>query len=530
MSDRPAPPPAAAPLLVLCGVGPGTGNLARVRGWSFPARGRLTLRDPVDGTTGQRGIRGLPWGVGDPAAAFLDSPQWAIVRLDEEDMPGVTSGSVYELMGGTVIYRGDPRGALETLIDHGADRAAMSVQLAMQDANGIADVGPFGVAVTGDCGLARGGRGSHLLVPGGYGGIAVGGPFGRVMVDGSNGVAIVGTEGHAVASGLAVGRESGGWLLAREPGVAVALGGANALEVEQGGIAVGLARVGRIALGRHAIAVVRDATGSRPRVTLGEGALVIVRHFEAGSETPCFTVAQAGAGGLQPDVLYIWADGTFHPKSEYTAPAREASAEPVGPDGAPPSADPPAPGDILVSAATDIVIAKGDGWAISESGAPAVAGAGGLARSWEAAQAGDGGIAITDGGKARAGDRGIAVCDEKRYGTADAGDGGVAVGLGSRYGMVTAGADGAAIYGGSFGIVSAGDGGVAIGGFESKVRVGARGVAIASCRCPLGGPGSLLVCRGRDGDFRSTVVAEDGEIEPEFLLWAMQFERRPDAT
>jgi len=115
------------PILALCGAG--SGNLRRlVSGWTFPARGRLALRESVDERGGQRGIRGLPWGVGDPAAAFLDSSQWAIVRLDEEDMPGVASGSVLEFMGGTVIYRGDPRGALETLIDHGADRAAMSVR------------------------------------------------------------------------------------------------------------------------------------------------------------------------------------------------------------------------------------------------------------------------------------------------------------------------------------------------------------------------------------------------------------------
>lgn len=526
MSGRPA----GAPILALCGVGPGTGNARRVSGWSFPARGRITLRARNGEADGRPGFRGLPWGVGDPAAAFLDSPHWAIVRVDAEDMPDELSGPVLGFAAGTVIYRGDPRGALETLIQHGADRAAMSVQLAMQDANGIADVGPFGVAVTGDSGLARGGPRSHLLVPGGYGGIAVAGRGGRARVDGSNGIAIIGAAGHAVASGLAVGREPGGWLSARDPGVAVALATASALEVEQGGIAVGLDRVARIALGRDAIAVVRDASGSRLRVTLGQGALIVVRYLEPGGDVPRFTVARAGPAGLEPDVPYIWAEGTFHLKSDYAPPEGELSAVSEERGGASaPAAGSPAPGGIVVSAAPDIVIATGDGWAISEAGAPAVAGAGGLARSSEAAQAGDGGIALTDAGQARAGVRGIAICDDKRYGTADAGDGGLAIGLGSRFGMVTAGTNAAAIYGGAFGIVTAGDGGVAIGGFESTVRVGANGVAIASCKCPLGAPGSLLLCRGPDGDFRSTVVAADGEIAPEFLEWAMQFGRRPDA-
>lgn len=523
MSDRPF----GTPILALCGCGPGSENWRRISSWwGFPARGRLALRARDDETTARRGVRGLPWGIGDPAAACLDSPHWAIVRVDEEDAVAVVPGAV-EFFGGTVIYRGDPRGALETLIQHGADRAAMSVQLVMQDATGIADVGAFGVAVTGDSGLARGGPCSHLLVPGGYGGIAVVGRGGRATVGGSNGIAIVGSEGHAIAPGLAVARAAGGWLVAREPGVAVALAAAHALEVESVGIAVGLDRVGWIAIGPHAVAVVRNATGSRVRATLGEGALIVVRYFDAEGETPRFSVARAGGGGLQPDVPYIWANGTFHLKSEYVAPEGEASSVANKEEGASaPDATTP-PGNILLSDTGDMVIAKDDGWAISEGGGVAVAGAGGLARSSEAAQAGDGGIAITDGGKARAGDRGVAICDDKRYGTAEAGDGGVAVGLGSRYGMISAGDAGAAIYGGSFGIVTAGDDGVAIGGFESKVRVGTNGIAVASSKCPLGGPGSLLVCRGRDGDFRSTVVAEDGEIEPEFLLWAMQFEREP---
>jgi hypothetical protein len=527
MSDRPI----GTPILALCGCGPGSENRRRVSGWSFPARGRLTLRASDDETGGRRGVRGLSWGVGDPAAADLDSPHWAIVRLDEEDTPIEAPGTV-ELFGGTVIYRGDPRGALETLIQHGADRAAMAVQLVMQDENGIADVGAFGVAVTGDCGLARGGPGSHLLVPGGYNGIAVAGRGGRATVGGSNGIAVVDAEGHAMASGLAVGRGAGGTLVAREPGVAVALAAAQMLEVEAGGIAVGLDRVQRITIGSQAVAVVRHATGSRVRVTLGEGALIVVRYFEPGHATPRFSIAQAGAGGLQPDVPYIWVDGTFHLKSEYVAPDGEtstwASSAPEKEESpAPPNAPAP-PGDILWSDTGDMMIVLDDGWAISEGGGVAVAGTGGLARSAAAAQAGDGGIAITDGGKAAAGARGVAVCDDKRYGTAEAGEGGVAVGLGSRYGMISAGAGGAALYGGAFGIVTAGDDGVAIGGFESNVRVGADGVAIASGKCPLGGPGSLLVCRDRDGNFRSTVVAEDGEIEPEFLLWAMQFERRPE--
>ena len=534
MSERSLPgtmPVMATPILVLCGVGSDSGNRERVSGWGFPARGRLALRDRADESTGQRGIRGLPWGVGDPAAAFLDSPQWAIVRLDAEDMPGVTSGSALEFSAGTVIYRGDPRGALETLIQHGADRAAMSVQLVMQDASGIADVGACGVAVTGDSGVARGGPGSHLLVPGGYGGIAVAGRRGRATVGGDNGIAIVGAEGHAIASGLAVGRQAGGWLVAGESGVAVALAAANELAVGQGGIAVGLDRVGRIALGRHAVAVVRDATGSRIRVRLGEGALIVVRYFEAAGAAPRFAVARAGPGGLQPDVPYIWADGTFHLESAYMAPEGEGSSVPeASASDALPDPEASPPGDIFVSDAADIVIAMDEGWAISDAGALAMAGAGGLSRSWEEAQAGDSGIAITGGGKARVGTGGIAVCDDKRYGTADAGDGGVAVGLGSRFGMITAGAAAAALYGGSFGIVMAGHGSVVIGGFESKVEVGANGIAIASCKCPLGGPGSLLVCRDRDGDFRSTVVSGDGEIAPEFLLWAMQFERQPDAS
>src|SRR5262245_31609499 len=151
------------PILALCGTGATSGNRNLVR-WQFPARGRLAAEPWGDAPVDVAGFRGLPWGVGDPAAAFLNSDQWAVVRVDDEAgpvavpaAPGATPAvAAVEFQTGTVIYRGDPRGAIETLIHHGADRDAMSVALVLPDAHGFADVGAYGVAVAGDSGLTRG--------------------------------------------------------------------------------------------------------------------------------------------------------------------------------------------------------------------------------------------------------------------------------------------------------------------------------------------------------------------------------------
>jgi len=167
----------------------------------------------------------------------------------------------------------------------------------MQNASGIADVGPFGVAVTGDSGLVRGGPGSHLLVPGGLGGIAVAGRHGHATVGGNNGIVIVGAEGHATASGLAVAREAGAWLLARELGVAVALAAARGVEVERAGIAVGLDRVGRIEAGEDGIAI---ATCKCPRG--GPGSLLVCR----GPDGDFRSAIVAPDGEIAPEIL-LWA-------------------------------------------------------------------------------------------------------------------------------------------------------------------------------------------------------------------------------
>lgn len=544
--------PTGTSILALCGTDPGSGNGRLAKGWGFPERGPVTVRKPHhDETPGQQRFRGLPWGVGDPAVAFLDSSQWAVVRIDDANgpvparaAPGATSAiGAVEFDSGTVLYRGDRRGAIETLIQHGADRAAMSVGLVLPDDRGIADVGPFGVAVAGNSGVARGGPNSHVLVQGGYGGLAVAGRGGRATVGGSNGIAAVGAGGHATASGLAIARDAGGWLSAGESGVAVAVTSVYQLEVGAGGIAVGLDRVQRVSLGPHAIAVVRDATDSRIRVTLGEGALIAIRYFDPSAETPRFAVAYAGPGGLEPEIPYIWVDGAFHERSEYLARDGETSSVDVKPQtavlsgagsdenertAAPPAAS-AGSSAILCPGTEDMVCAPDDGWAIAGAGGTAVAGFGGLAKAGENAEADDDGIAITGGGRARVGHRGVAICDAKRYGTAQAGDGGIAVGLGTRFGMISAGAAGAAIYGGGFGVVAAGDGAIAIGGAASSVTTGRNGIAISSGKCPSGKSGSLLVCRGPEGDFRWAVVDQDGDIPAEFRQWAAQFDRPPES-
>jgi hypothetical protein len=275
--------------------------------------------------------------------------------------------------------------------------------------------------------------------------------------------------------------------------------------------------VERISIGPHAIAVVRDATGSRIRVTLGQAALIAIRYLDSSAETPRFSVAHAGPGGLEPDIPYIWVSGAFHKRSEYVAPEGGASPDRAkqetatssraGSDGNLERAAP-----LAAKAGSSDILCPRRGIVLPSDDGTAVVGPGGLARAGEKAQAGDGGIAITGGGTARARHRGVAICDAKRYGTAEVGDGGIAVGLGTRFGTITAGPAGAAIYGGAFAIVTAGDDGIAIGGSESFVSTGRNGIAISTGKCPLGKSGSLLVWRRPEGDFRSAIIDQDGEI------------------
>jgi hypothetical protein len=134
------------------------------------------------------------------------------------------------------------------------------------------------------------------------------------------------------------------------------------------------------------------------------------------------------------------------------------------------------------------------------------------------AYVGHSGIAVTHSGLARAGLKGIAICDHDKFGSAEVEEGGVAIGIGEGSFDATAGHAGAAINAGR-GSVVAGNDGVAIGSYLVGVSVGANGIAVAKEDCPEGGPGALLVCRWRDGQFRTAIVGPDGAVPEDFRAW-----------
>ncbi len=309
------------PVFALCGV---TRNRSQSRSRSLPSYGPIAARDWNPDPQAPGGFRGLPWGVGDPAAAFLSDFEWAVIRVDDPDGPiaipavvGTKSVAAVKFQSGTVVYLGDRRGAIETLVQCGANLQTMSVKLALPGINGIADAGPYGVAVGGASGMARGADRSHVFVDDGFGGVAVAGKYGLARARCMHGIAVVREygEAHAGEGGLAASCHAGANLLADRAGVAVAVQNARQLEVGAGGAAVALKGAGRIEGGPNSVVVVREAVPDRTQVRLGDGAIAVFR-FPDSDGGARFAVAHAGPGGIEPDVLHVWTEGEFR-KIEY---------------------------------------------------------------------------------------------------------------------------------------------------------------------------------------------------------------------
>ena len=305
------------PAFVLCGANR-TGRQCS-RHHSLPTYGPIVVKEWNPDPQAPGGFRGLPWGVGDPVAAFLDDPEWAVIRIDDPDgpipIPSVegsgTSIAAVKFQTGTVFYWGDRRGAVETLIQHGAEPQRMSVRLALPGENGVADVGAYGVAVAGTSGMARGGERSHVFVDSGYGGIAVSGHHGRAQALCFHGIAIVGEYGEANAGeeGLAASCDFGVRLSAGRGGVAIAIQSAGRIKVGVSGAAVALRGVERFEGASNSITVVRNAVPGRTRFRLAAGAMAVFCFSEQRGAR--FAVAHAGRGGIDPDTIHVWAEGEF---------------------------------------------------------------------------------------------------------------------------------------------------------------------------------------------------------------------------
>jgi hypothetical protein len=297
----------------------------------LPWRGRAVAEDWNPDPAAEGGIRGLAWGKGDPAAAFLDHGNWAVVRVDDPAEPVQIPGAV-KFREGTVVYNGSRRGALETLILCGADPAAMTVRLVTPGLNGIAEAAHGGVAVSGYAGLARAGDGGEAFA--GRQGLAVAGSNGTASVGDEFGIAFSGSRGTAVVGyeGIAVVRS--GEATAGELGVAVALGRGGTVMAGEGGHAVALGSVPSIRIGVRGIAVGLDVVEGRACIQAASNALVVLRIRDG--EAYRFVVAVAGEEGFSADTpLSRWGGEWCHPhdvpKAAASAPA-PARQEPAAED------------------------------------------------------------------------------------------------------------------------------------------------------------------------------------------------------
>jgi hypothetical protein len=319
--------PVKLPVYALCGSGYWTNS-------RLPFRGRAVAKDWDPDPAAEGGLRGLAWGKGDPAAAFLDHGNWAVVRIEDPAEPVQIPGAV-KFREGTVLYNGNRRGALEALLLCGADPAAMTIRLVTPGLNGIAEAGPGGVAISGYAGLARAGDGGEAFA--GREGLAVAGSNGTASVDDEFGIAFSGPRGTAVVGyqGIAVVREHGGEATAGELGVAVALGRASAVAAGEDGQAVALGSSRSIRIGARGIAVGLDFVEGRNCIQAASNALVVLRIRDG--ETYRFVVAVAGEEGFSADRPLCcwdgeWIDPSDVPASAASAPA-PATKEPAAEDG-----------------------------------------------------------------------------------------------------------------------------------------------------------------------------------------------------
>lgn len=271
------------PYFVLCGPDQGDGAV-------LPAFGRFARIESIGNERGSYGLgwhipatkfRGLlfpPIGSKCNALSHLDSPVWAVVRLDRGDAcawgteDGILHAAVW-FSTGFVLFRGSRQTALSILNACESGKPLNTPLSALQDSSGVAYADDYGIATAGDEGFARAG----------FCGVAEAGirePFADPLLYeySSFGVALAGVRGTASSgtAGLAV-VGSGGTARAGDYGVAIARFGGEFCSVEAGreGVAICGASEGIVIAAEKAVAVagkeVRWLAVGRGGVGVGRG-------------------------------------------------------------------------------------------------------------------------------------------------------------------------------------------------------------------------------------------------------------------
>jgi hypothetical protein len=256
-------------------------------------------------------IKGLLWGNGDPDLARLQSDDyWAISkthcyrRIEEEGRHCV------EFKDYEAVFEGGRAEAISMLINLGADRARISVEVHIKDDSSFVRTGDGGTSVAGDRGIARAGRRGYAAA--GKQAVAWAEHVGYAEVE-DGGVAITDNFG-------------GGSAIAGDGGVAIGQGGFNKLFAGKGGIAVAQI-AGKIWVGDHGIGVCRRSGtvyGGGASVVVGEtvsgdmaSLLVARRRVDTGGGEHEWQVAYGfvGQAGIFPGRLYTVEDNRLIEKA-----------------------------------------------------------------------------------------------------------------------------------------------------------------------------------------------------------------------
>lgn len=303
--------------------------------------GELTCRDWDDDPFSEQGFRGLPWGVGDAIVAGLHGDDWRVVRIEDEEglvpipaTPGASQPiAAVKFRRCTVLYRGSPRGALETIVRLGADPDRMAAELAVQNELGVADAGDHGVAIAARGGCARAGLHGHAFVEttwGGYLSVAIAGQGGGAHLEGDDGLAIADSHGRAVGgtNGIVIARGVGARASSGDGGLAVAMGPARSLSTGNGATALALRRVGSIEVGADALGIAMNAIEGRTQIRGHNGARFILRLRGKDGDDPHFAIGLVGHGQLKPRTIYVWSDGAFREAADMGRLPHEDFIEP----------------------------------------------------------------------------------------------------------------------------------------------------------------------------------------------------------
>jgi hypothetical protein len=285
----------------------------------LPSHGAFCLPDTYHDGVPHPGLTGLVSGAGSPLLAdFQHGRDWLVVSVAAADAAIIDDIwgpiSAVRFKRGFVVYRGDRRGALETLILLRADPSKMTVQLALPTHQGVAIAGEWGVAIGGRWGYAKSGDNGIALV-GDYG-VAQSGTSGEATVDGSYGLAVAGSGGSATTDfgGISIIRGSRGRACTGDQGVAVGLRDVEQLQTQQRGVAVAQGQAGFVQTGDDSVVVVGAAdTKSGPQFRVGNRSLVVCRGIGGGASGVSFAIGVAGLRGFEANGTYQLCDGQFRP-------------------------------------------------------------------------------------------------------------------------------------------------------------------------------------------------------------------------